>query len=219
MDRNFVRNLIRTLADENLDAVQQRSLKNFQVPGFTSIVLHRSPELNLRLYVSLPGQSRLNRSGIPTDNTLWIHDHRFDFTCQTIAGYMKNLRFRAGSAHVAPWGIPWGTWHRYIYESALMNSDGVMTLTPDGGDQLWLVKTEKVDVGESYSMGHQELHRILIPNDRFTALLFWEFRRVQKPSRLWSNKQLPVHPDVSNLYAQPSKDELEGMIEAVLREI
>lgn len=208
MSKQFALRMIRQLAAEN--DLPPRAVTDYQVEGFTSIVLHRSDELNIRLYVSEPGKTNLAGSLNPDDNTLWIHDHRFTFQCETLIGKMGNLLFEEGF----PSGSPFGSFYKYKYYPAL-GLGRPMILQPMGETTLSLVSQEMIRAGESYSMDDSQLHKIWVPDDRLVAMLFWEYRRLKTFTYTYSKVPLDLNPDTSNLYTELSEDELHRILDLV----
>lgn len=206
MDKLFVKRLIQQLYHEN--DVANWSLTDYQVAGFTSLMLHRSPEMNIRLYVSEPGKTSLAGSLDPKDNTLWIHNHRFAFQCQTLMGRMGNVLFEECNEETR-----WGSYYKYMYQSALQL--GTMRAFPRGEVFLDSPNYYMVKSGESYYMDSTQLHKIWVPDDELVVLLFWEFQRSRGHTMMYSKEQLPFNPDTSELYTKMSNDEVHRVLELV----
>lgn len=212
---NFALNLVGSLIDQNYDEIRERALQDYVVPGFTSLVLHRSEKLTIRLYVVRKGESRLANTLDPYDNSLWIHDHRFDFECQTLAGYMANLRFIERAVGTTK-DAAWGTWYKYRYESALTRPDRQIEVVPLGMADLELREINWVREGQSYYMPHTQYHRILVPKGCSTVMLFWEHERIPKDSILFSREELPKHPSTEGLYHRMGEYEFNELVDFVL---
>ena len=214
MDRLFTRNLIARLAEENFDFILRKSLKDYHVFGFNSLVLHKSEKLTLRLCVCEPGQTQLNNTRDPANNTLMIHNHRFDFECQALCGYMENLTYVETKV-----ATDQGEWLKYHYHSALLDPAREMRVDYLNKSFLALEKVECVDEGQSYALQHHQLHRIMVPSDRLLIMLFWQHETKNNLPILFSNHSLPAKPDITGLYNCFNKSELKRMLEMVLENL
>jgi hypothetical protein len=201
-------------AMKNWDVLLSLALKNYHVPGFNSIILKRTPALTLRLYVCKPGESSLSESLSPDNNTLWIHNHRFFFRCQTLAGWMKNLVYSESETTTDQ-----GQWFKYKYKSALASADERMHLAALGRVNLALEQVEDVPAGFCYQMLPEQLHRILVPNDELVIMLFWEHEKVEIVQQLYSKRELPASPETTSSNQKFKPDELRELLDLVLERL
>lgn len=198
---------IRQLYNENREWIHQNALRDYHVKGFNSIVLAKSPQLTIRLYVCFPDEHELDD---PFDNTLLVHDHSFDFECTTLAGYMANFTYDE---------LPGENWYKYEYQSALKEGQGTMSFIPLGRCNLEVVNAETVYPGESYYFDSRSLHKIAVPKDLFVSMLFWEYSHIEKPSLLYSMEPLDPEVEPDGLYNRFDIDELDRTIETVCRNV
>lgn len=211
MDKKFARSLIHNALTTRFPAVLEHALKNFHVSGFNSILLSKSDDLVLRLYVSKPGDSCLHNSLDQNDNTLLIHNHRFFFQSEVVLGWMANLLYSESHTHTEA-----GDWFKYGYSSALMSADGRMHLRDEGRVHLSLDSVQYVREGEFYQMQPVQLHKILVPNDRMVVMLFWEHMKVNIAQKLYSKYALPESPSTDGMNQRFSCAELRDLLGLVL---
>lgn len=211
MVKKFACSLIRQALTTKFPFLLAHALKNFQVTGFNSILLAKSDDLVLRLYVCKPGESQLRNSLDQNDNTLMIHNHRFFFQSEVVVGWMANLLYTESEMATAH-----GEWFKYGYSSALMNSDGRMHLVPEGKVHLSLDAVQYVYEGDFYEMQPEQLHKIMVPNDRMVIILFWEHAKVQIDQKLYSRYALPESPSTEGLNQRFSSGELRDLLNLVL---
>ncbi len=211
MDKTFARSLIHNALTTKFPFLLTHALKNFHVIGFNSILLAKSEDLVLRLYVCKPGESHLANSLDQNDNTLMIHNHRFFFQSEVLLGWMANLLYtEAAQATEA------GQWFKYGYSSALMSVDRQMHLVPEGKVHLSLDAVQNVGEGDFYEMQPAQLHKILVPNDRMVVMLFWEHTKVQIEQKLYSRYALPESPSTGGMNQRFSDHELHETLNQVL---
>ncbi len=211
MDRKFARSLIHQTLKTKFSFLLANALKNYHVIGFNSILLTKSDDLVVRLYVCKPGESHLQNSLDQNDNTLLIHNHRFFFQSEVLLGWMANLLYTEAVTATAA-----GEWFKYGYSSALLNSDGRMHLVPEGKAHLSLDSVQYVREGDFYEMQPAQLHKILVPNDQMVIMLFWEHAKVQIDQKLYSRYALPESPSTEGMNQRFSSGELCELLNLVL---
>lgn len=211
MNKEFARSLIHNALTTKFPFLLAHALKNFQVIGFNSILLAKSENLVLRLYICKPGETHLDNSLDQNDNTLMIHNHRFFFQSEVLVGWMANLLYSESAMATEA-----GRWFKYGYSSALMSADGRMHLVPEGQKHLSLDSVEFVHEGGFYEMKPAQLHKILVPNDRMVVILFWEHEKVQIDQKLYSRYPQPESPGTDGMNQRFSGDELHGLLVQVL---
>jgi hypothetical protein len=206
MIRPFLYNLIH----ENWDFVLGHALKNFHVPGFNSLLLMQAPELTVRLYLIRPGECPALAD--INDNQLLIHNHRFSFESMTLCGRVQNRRFQEVV-------LPADSYDRYEYFSALEEKHRL-----DFQERVYLqgAEVEEIEEGTSYSMLSWELHRIALPQDQFTAILFMEHTRQEIPALLYS--QVPLTPEndpcaLPELYQHFEEAELQALVQEFFKHL
>ncbi len=216
MIAKFARRLIENTVRTNFSFVLANALENFQVIGFNSILLHRSDDLVLRLYVCEPGKSNLDKSLDQDDNTLLIHNHRFYFQCQTLFGWMANLTYSESQERTEA-----GRWFKYGYKSAITSNDGMMRLSLEDSVNLSLDSVEYIEEGDSYELQPEQLHKILVPSDRLVVMLFWEHAKVQIDQKLYSRCVMPLCSptrDTNLQFAEPELRRVLSVVTAALKE-
>lgn len=212
--RAFYRNLIRRLTKENFSAILSHSLGNCHVKGFNSIFLLRNEALSLRLYVCRPGETALHKGLDPNDPTLWIHNHRFYFQCQTLLGWMENLTYSESASPTDQ-----GVWNKYRYQSALAANSNQARLICEGQVNLSLDKVHRVGADEFYAFEADQLHRIVVPNDEYVIMLFWEHARVENIPYAYTKESLPETPCMTGLYTPYTEAALRALIDEVLEKL
>jgi len=209
VDTAFVKTLLGLCLAQNLPQMVAKSYRHYHVRGFNSIILAAAPELALRLYVCLPGETDLR----PDNDHIFVHNHSFDFQTQVLVGHMDNALYE-----VQPTPCPEvPLWYQYRYASALKNSTRQMGLTPLGQVPLAEVRRRRVKAGESYFLRHPELHRIYVPADRLVAMLFWQHAKVDQVPLLFSPAPLPEILPTAGLYQRfAGEAELGALVQLVI---
>lgn len=188
------------------------SLKDYHTPNLHSIILHRSEGLTIRLQVSFAGETTLADA---SDDTLKVHNHGFDFSCQTLVGYIENHIYVESSLNERD-SLPQ---HKYEFKSAVHDSGKTHALLPLGRCGLRLVERQVLPAGADYWFEHTGLHKIKVPSDRLVAWLFFEYENqhssLHRPL-IYSQEPLPLSWEMKELYTQPSLEEMDHVVHAVL---
>lgn len=207
MDTTFAKTFLSLCLAQSLPQMVAKSYRHYHVRGFNSIILSASPELTLRLYMCLPGETELR----PENDRILVHNHGFDFQTQVLVGHMENVVY---AVKPAPSAAP--PWYQYRYDSALKNEAHQMRLTPMGPVPLTEVQRQRVEAGQSYFLQHQELHRIFVPADRLVAMLFWQHARVEQDPWLFSPVPLPEIFPTEGLYERLEQEDLRALVQLVI---
>ena len=211
MNPKFARAMIEYALKNSFPFLLKNALRNFQVQGFNSILLHKSEDLVLRLYVCEPGKSHLGNSLDQNDNVLWIHNHRFLFDSEVLVGWMANLLYSESAEQTEA-----GQWFKYGYKSALTANDGRMHLAEEGQVNLSLDSVQYVHEGDFYEMKPEALHKILVPEDQLVVMLFWERTKVQIDQKLYSRYALPESPDTAGTNQRFEEEDLRRILKVAI---
>ncbi len=216
----FLKNMIRTLAKENQALMVSKSLQNYIIPGITSIILHSSPYLTYRLYISKEGESRLDKSLDKNDETLMIHNHGFHFESKTLVGSMLNILF--DTKPLSKYSRDWGRFYQYDYISSFISGQPQHNFKLKQEVNLWETAYYECHArtisNNHYEMNTEQYHRIEIPKNILTAILFVEHKRVLNTTTLFSRNPY-LHVDGVNtieLYKKMALKQINEDIELVL---
>ena len=224
----FEREFIRNLWKENRELILKYAIKDFHVEGLYSLMLFRSETLKIRLYVIKEGVKSLETTHLHKDTSLSVHNHPFDFQCQTLTGYMENLIYYIDDgtnsidySQIEQFEENKNTkWFKYTYSGALMDKEKKMRLKDEENVEIIGPKVQKVPKGESYHFESIELHRIRVPSNETTIMLFWEHEKIENfVSKIYSSVALPEATDYSSFYQPMSVDEVEDLISFILNSI
>lgn len=207
---NSRKDFINNLFADNWHEIMRRSLNNYHVQGFTSLLMFQQQQLTIRLYICETKRHNLNNSFDPNDNTLLIHNHKFNFICETLIGEMYNMWYEETDQYKQ------FEYYKYKYTSALKDNDG-MRLDFLGKKFLFNRITRYVPQNTDYAMRAHELHKICVPNDKLTAMLFWQ--HAPQPTHepiLYSRVELPTKPSIEGLYTRITTQELKRYRELIL---
>lgn len=208
MNRQFIKNFLKLCLAQNMQQILDSSYKDYHVKGFNSIILSRSKNLTIRLYICRPYETELNSS----NDHILVHNHGFDFQTQVLTGYMENAVYDLSPTRTAE-----GVWHQYIYESALKNREQKMTLTFLKQVYLELTQLQRVEAGSSYFLRHHQFHRIFVPNDRLVSMLFWQHQKINHTPIIFSKVSQPEVFSTADLYNRFSGEtEIHTLINSVM---
>jgi hypothetical protein len=211
MDRAFIKNLLQLSLDQNLQRMIKSSYKDYHVKGFNSIILFQADNLTIRLYVCKPGETQLN----PNNDNVLVHNHSFDFQTQVLTGYMENAVYELSECQTKE-----GVWYQYLYESALKNYDQKMRLKFIDKNYLNLNQIERVEIGSSYFLRHDEFHRIFLPNDRLVSMLFWQHQKIDNTPIVFSKIPQPETLPTEGLYNRfADETEIRDLIQLVIENL
>ena len=171
-----MKNLIPHYLLTNEEEVLKNSYMNCHVKGLHSIMLSKTPEKTIRLYIAVPGNGMIDTAPMP-DMPLAFHPHSYDITLDVIKGAMTNWVVKEcdeldmkdiSSLDNLP--MKFDKWH---YRSRLRDGKQSFIKYP----KIAIMKTvEKMTflAGEAVHMGAKVIHSVSVPQDRFTAWMVYE---------------------------------------------
>jgi hypothetical protein len=166
------KNLVESL---NPEEAARNSFHNFHTKGMDYVCLFRSPRLTVKLYTVEPGALSLNAEGYVVNP----HNHGYHFETTVLTGWMKNVRFEPGQpARERHPTEAARIWCRSKFHSALKG--GEAQLEYDGPGVL-TASYCTLYKGDSYYMNDEDIHTIVLPTDKYAALLLVQYHDVDRP--------------------------------------
>lgn len=136
--------------------MKHSTLRNYIVPGLSSSLIGGDAH----------GKVRLFEAGRTTREFITPHSHRFDFTCLVFDGEVRNTLFASGLSEAEPWCLS--------TINQVCGADGLLDYKHERETDcsLWTTTTGTFVKGETYRMGHEEIHSIEFY--RGSIVLFFE---------------------------------------------
>ena len=152
------------------------SYSNFHAQGVSYLNLLRTDRLTVKLYTF--DDVEHNDQGF----LVHPHTHAYNFTHRTMAGVITNHNFALSDQD---------DWNLYAYQTPLNGSPGGLTKLLRCG--LTEVESETLEAGQSYYLGHQDIHTLSIQSPYAAALLL-QFHDIAagQPTAMFVPRDVPA---------------------------
>jgi len=184
------------------------SFFNAHFPGLYSIVLAADGGCLTRAFIAKPGELHPDLQSY-AGTFLW-HAHGYDFTETTVAGTVINSMMRVGSQRM---------FHEYEIQAGI--DTGRKPVLKRVGKRLFdLLPIETYDEGESFSMTHEPIHRVIFRPSVTTgwfACVVEESNKREAPVSVYCEKELSGVPNADVLYQKIDDSEAVAVVTELVK--
>lgn len=167
-----------------MDTAMEHSFCNYHAKGLHYLCLKRSDDLTEKLYF-IDHDASDRHVVVP-------HDHRYDFTSETLVGECQNILFEED-----PRG---GDWFKFRYDTPLNGGKGFLS---DGRTKLIARSAHPFVRGQWFKEAAEEVHTLRCAEG--TILFQRQYAdRVTEPTVAYSSSS--ALPNTSGLYDLPTED-------------
>lgn len=190
---------------DSIEAIIANSYKDFHAKGFDYICLHRSSQITVKAYF-------LNGDVTKVPEVVNLHNHRYAFSTEVLAGSMVDHTFRIETRTDLA-RMDARVFQRFDYMTPLNGGNG---FTAVGENTLIPVKHEIVTVDMRIHRRSWDVHTIQMLEDQ-TVLLLTQYHDelpINTPTQCWVRKGEPA-PDTKGLYTRFTADEVVNRLDII----